>query len=100
MGNQYMIDENIRRHIISHFKNTTVVSLPQTIYFTNDEHGKLEFEKSKKIYNENKNLIVIGREDKSYDIIKQSFTECKGIKNPDMVLYLNNKINISGYKKY
>ena len=99
MGNQYMTDENIRRHMISHFKNTTVVSLPQTIYFTDDEDGKLEFEKSKKIYNENKNLIVIGREDKSYNLMKKSFTECKVIKNPDMVFYLNNKINISGYER-
>ncbi|MCR8746797.1 polysaccharide pyruvyl transferase family protein [Romboutsia lituseburensis] len=94
MGNQYMDDENIRRHMISKFKNVKVVSLPQTIYFTKDENGIKEFEISKKIYNENKNLVVIGREDKSYEIMKQSFTECKVIKNPDMVFYLNNKINI------
>lgn len=99
MGNQYMTDENIRRHMISHFKNTTVISLPQTIYFTDDKDGKLEFEKTQKIYNENKNLIVIGREDKSYNIMKKSFIECKVIKNPDMVFYLNNKINIPGCER-
>ena len=59
MGNQYMTDENIRRHMISHFKNAKVISLPQTIYFTDDKNGKKEFEKSKRIYNKNKNLVVI-----------------------------------------
>ena len=99
MGNQYMTDENIRRHMIKHFKNVRVVSLPQTIYFTDDEVGKSEFEKSKNIYNNNKNLVVIGREDKSYDLMKKSFTGCKVIKNPDMVFYLNNKINIPGCER-
>ena len=32
-------------------------------------------------------------------LMKKSFTECKVIKNPDMVFYLNNKINISGYER-
>ena len=99
MGNQYLGEENIRRHMISHFRNVRVVSLPQTIFFTNNENGKLEFEKSKKIYNENKNLLVIGREDKSYQVMKKSFTECQVIKNPDMVFYLNNKVNIPGCER-
>lgn len=99
MGNQYMTDENIRRHMINKFKNVKVISLPQTIYFTNDREGKLEFEKSKKIYNENTNLMIVAREDKSYEVMKEAFERCKVIKNPDMVFYLNNRINIPNCKR-
>lgn len=99
MGNQYLWEENIRRNVITRFKNTKVISLPQTIYFTDDEDGKIEFEQTKKIYNDNKNLLLVAREDKSYSIMKRNFDNCNIIKCPDIVFYLNEKLDITNLKR-
>ena len=90
MGNLYHQEEWTRRFIIKTFKDTPIVSLPQTINFTKDRNGKKEFEKTKKIYNQNRNLTIVGREEKSFNIMKNSFTNANVILNPDIVLYLEN----------
>ena len=99
MGNQYLWEENIRRTVISRFKNKNVISLPQTIYFTDDDNGKFEFEKTKKIYNANSNLLLIAREDTSYRIMKDNFNKCKVIECPDIVFYLNNKLGMNKFER-
>ncbi|GIM33805.1 polysaccharide pyruvyl transferase family protein [Paraclostridium bifermentans] len=90
MNNYYKIEEESRRFIIDTFKTAKIVSLPQTISFSNDNNGKIELEKTKKIYNSNKDLRIVARENKSFEIMKKEFTNCKIIKSPDMVLYLEN----------
>ncbi|MDY4077609.1 MAG: polysaccharide pyruvyl transferase family protein [Clostridium sp.] len=90
MGNLWIDEERDRRFIIKTFPNQKIISMPQTISFTNDSDGENEFLKTKKVYNAHKNLVVIGREKKSYEIMKESFTNNKVILNPDMVLYLND----------
>jgi pyruvyl transferase EpsI len=91
MGDMYLNDENQRRFIIKKFKNNRIVSLPQTIDFSNTENGKKELEKTKKIYNSHKNLLLVAREEKSFEIMKSFFGESRVIKSPDMVLYLDEK---------
>ena len=54
MGNLWTREEIIRRFIFEKFKNNKIISMPQTISFTQDEEGKKELEKSKKIYCNNK----------------------------------------------
>lgn len=90
MNNLYMHEEWTRRFIIKTFKNIHIISLPQTISFTNDNKGKRELNKTKKIYNKNSNLTIFAREHKSYEIMKQSFKLNKVLENPDMVFYLED----------
>lgn len=90
MGNLYHQEEWTRRFIIKTFKNTKIVSLPQTINFTKDKNGEKEFKKTKSIYNSNKNLTVIAREKKSFEVMKNAFTNSNVIINPDIVLYLED----------
>ena len=90
MGNLYHQEEWTRRFIIKTFKDVPIVSLPQTINFTKDNNGKREFERTKKIYNQNRNLTVIGREEKSFDIMKDAFNNVNVILNPDIVFYLED----------
>lgn len=90
MGNLYHQEEWTRRFIIKTFKDTPIVSLPQTINFTKDRNGEKEFEKTKKIYNQNKNLTIVGREEKSFNMMKNAFTNANVVLNPDIVLYLEN----------
>lgn len=90
MNNIWIDEEMRRRFVIKVFTKNTIISMPQTINFTKDDYGRRELMKTKAIYNKHKNLIVIGREKKSYDIMKSMFTRAKVLINPDMVFYLNN----------
>lgn len=90
MGNLYIQEEAARRFIIDKFKENPIISMTQTISFTDDEIGHAELEKSKKIYNSNKNLTILAREDESYKKMKKEFKNVKIIKKPDIVLYLEN----------
>lgn len=98
MGNLWIDEEVDRRFIIDTFKDNKIISMPQTISFTNDLDGEEELLKTKKIYNAHNNLTVMAREKKSYEIMKENFKNNKIILNPDMVLYLNNlfSANING----
>lgn len=95
MGDLYMHEEWTRRFIINEFKNVKIISLPQTISFSETKRGKREFNKTQKIYNFNENLKLIAREETSFNIMKKSF----GIERvgfyPDMVLSLDKRSLVS-----
>lgn len=99
MGNHYVEEENARRYIIENFSDSKIISFTQTMYFLNDQEGKRELEKSKKIYNNHKDLTLIAREEKSYRMMKEVFKNCKVILCPDIVLYLNDKLENLYYKE-
>lgn len=67
--------------------NNNIIVFPQTIFYEDDEFGKEEFEKSKQIYNNCKNLILIAREKTSYEFMKSAYKNVFLI--PDVVMYLN-----------
>lgn len=89
LGNEYLICEERRRMVIETFPNNKIILMPQSIYFSNDENGKRELEKTKKIYNKHNNLTLIAREKKSFEIMKKIFTNINVILTPDIVMYLN-----------
>lgn len=90
MNNIWLNEEVDRRFVIKYFPKTKIVSMPQTIGFTDDYEGKRQEEKTKRIYNRHKNLTLIARENVSYIAMKKMFINAKVLINPDMVLYLNN----------
>lgn len=90
MGNLYMNEENSRRLIISKFKYNKIISMPQTMSFTNDEEGRRELQRTKKVYNKHKDLTLIAREKYSYDMMKKEIKNAKVINNPDIVTYLHD----------
>jgi len=89
LGDEYYWEEEGRRKIISEFKDNKIILFPQSIYFKDTENGKKEFDKTKMIYNQHKNLTLIAREDTSYNIMKQAFSNNNVILTPDIVMYLN-----------
>lgn len=99
MGNLWIEEEIDRRYVINTFKDNKIISMPQTISFTNDINGQKEFEKTKEVYNSHDDLIVIAREEKSYEIMKKAFNKCTVMLNPDMVLYLNNKLQVPSIER-
>ena len=89
MGILYQRYEAIRRMIIKQFPNNNIIIFPQTIDYGRTSYGKMELNRAKKIYNAHKNLIIMAREEKSYNIMKSNFNKCKVFLCPDIVLYLN-----------
>lgn len=99
LGNLWIEEEIDRRFVIKTFKDNKIISMPQTMDFTNDEYGKRELDISREIYNSHSDLTLIAREKKSYEDMNTVFTNAKVILNPDMVLYLNNTLNFSDRKR-
>lgn len=93
MGIEWFIEEQERRNIIKMFPNNKIISWPQTIFYGESKQGKIEFENSKFIYNQHKDLTFIAREEVSYRIMKQAYNKCNVILTPDIVLSMNELKN-------
>lgn len=90
MGNLYPRYESLRRKVIKEFPNNKIIIFPQTIDYESDSYGKRELERSRKVYNSHKHLIVCAREKKSFDIMRQLYRDVVLV--PDIVLYLKGRI--------
>lgn len=97
MGYEWFNEEIERRRIIEQFPNNKMIIFPQTIYYGDSEEGKKEFENSKKIYNNHKDLHLIAREKVSYEIMKEAYQNCDVILTPDIVLSMDKLDNL--YKR-
>lgn len=93
LGSLWMEEEKMFRKTIQNFSNNTIIVLPQTIYFSNDDYGLKILNDSKKIYSSHKNLYICCREIYSHDFMKKEFENCSTLLIPDMVLKLNGTIN-------
>lgn len=88
LGNYYLRAENIRREIVTLLPENKIILFPQTIYFSNDANGQKELLITKQIYNKHKHLLLIAREETSYNVMQKNFN-CPIILLPDIVLLLN-----------
>lgn len=84
IGDQYKREEEVRRDIISSFKDKRIIIFPQTIYFTDTESGKNELKKTIQIYNNHPDLTICIREKYSFEQYSHFFK--KTILIPDIVL--------------
>ena len=101
LGSLWMDGENLARDIIINFPSNKIIIFPQTIFFEDNEKGKLEYNKTKTIWESNKNLLVFTREKKSYEFIKKNFNNQPVKLYPDMVLRgLNFKCDNINRKKH
>ena len=89
LGNEYIYIENSRRNVIKTFPNNKIFSFPQTIYFSNNDEGNKEFEITKQIYNNHKDLTLMARDKISFNIMKKNFPNNKVFFTPDIVTILN-----------
>lgn len=89
LGDEYFWEEEVRRKIITDFKDNKIILFPQSIYFKDTENGKSELEKTKMIYSAHENLTLVAREETSYSIMKEAFPNNNVILTPDIVMYLD-----------
>ncbi len=95
MGNLYPDIEAARRFCIKHIKNRRIISMPTTVTYTDDERGRKDLSRSKRIYSSNPNLILIAREKYSYEIMQKEYPCNKSFLLPDIVFYLSTRVRIN-----
>ena len=73
IGTLYYDAERMREFIIEKFPNTTIISMPQSMYFSNSADGNKKLNRCKVIYNSHTALILIAREKYTYENMKREF---------------------------
>lgn len=86
IGDEYMGAEFCRRDLLKKLTNNTIISLPQTVSFSETLHGKYEKMVSKVIYAHHKQHIIFAREKFSYEELKILFPSVSVQLAPDIVL--------------
>jgi len=86
MGNQWLNEELFRRDVLSCFPNNPTIVFPQTIYYSDDVAGQQEAQKSLPFYTERQNLILVAREQISFDQMAEYYPGTKLLLTPDIVL--------------
>lgn len=92
LGSLWMIEEEMVRDIIETYSENKIVIFPSSIYFENNEFGRLQFEKSKKVFRKHKNISICVREENSLKTAIELIGEDKKNKVlyiPDIALYLS-----------
>ncbi len=95
LGDRGIWSETLRRQIISGFPANRVLSLPQTIYFSDTEAGRSEARSSSTTYNAHNNLVVLARDGVSLDIGRSLFPSACNEAVPDFVLSMPRRPDTS-----
>lgn len=93
MGDRGMYSESARRSIIETFPAHPIISLPQTIYFSDTPEGRRGLAKSAQIYNRHPTLLIMARDQVSYEFAQEHFPDCNPEIRPDFVLYLDDELS-------
>ncbi|MDM1521194.1 polysaccharide pyruvyl transferase family protein [Myroides odoratimimus] len=88
MGDEYIYEENLRRMVVKVFNNK-IVCFPQTIFFSNTSEGDFELKKTQDIFKKHPNVLLIAREEVSFNLMSKLFPSNKVILTPDIVLSLD-----------
>ena len=91
LGDRGIWSENARRLLIETFPENRIVSLPQTIFFSDTPTGRTEREKTRKIYARHKQLTIIGRDLQSQELANELFPDAEVLAAPDFVLSLDGR---------
>ncbi|WP_426616512.1 polysaccharide pyruvyl transferase family protein [Bacillus velezensis] len=89
MGDLYRYEEWTRRFIIKTFRQYRIVQLPATAHFSESKKGRKELKRARKVYNAHPDLLLMARDETTYQWMKRHFPGKTVLKQPDMVLYLD-----------
>lgn len=88
LGDRGIWSERARRGLITRFPHNPIISLPQTIYFSDTEKGRVERERTREIYAAHPDLTIIGRDAVSARLAGELFPKATTFAIPDFVLSL------------
>jgi pyruvyl transferase EpsI len=88
LGDRARWSEAARRAMIEAFPDNRIVSLPQTIFFSDTPLGRHEREISRGIYGRHRGLTIVGRDETSGRLAEEMFPQAQIATMPDFVLSL------------
>ncbi|MBX2997542.1 MAG: polysaccharide pyruvyl transferase family protein [Caldilineaceae bacterium] len=88
LGDRGITSEKGRRLLIESFPDNLIISLPQTIHFSQTTHGQSELASSTQVYNAHSHLTVLARDSISGEFARQYFPQSHVDVYPDFVLSL------------
>jgi len=97
MGDTYLSEEVSRRKIIQEFPGNTIISFPQSVYFSDTEQGMNELHRTVKVYSAHKRLHLFTRDSQSMDFLLKNLPDTVIDLFPDTALFLN--ANKSAHRK-
>lgn len=90
-GDIWIEHQLFRQKVISSYPDNKIIILPQTIYFENEENLIRDAE----IFSTHRNLLIIARDNRSFDLLKKYYTHNRVLLLPDMAFCINfNKFRI------
>lgn len=89
LGTLYPDVEEQRQFIIKTFPQNSIISFPQSVYFEESAWGDRALKVAKNVYKRHKKLILLAREVKSFERMKEIFPHNHAYLTPDIALYLN-----------
>ena len=94
MGDLYVHIENFRQLVIQSFPNNKLIAFPQTVDFSETDSGKKKLKTAQKIYGNHQQLLLLAREEKTFNYFKTNFPKNKSMLVPDIVMTLNRELPI------
>ena len=91
LGDRGIWSETARRTIIEALPDNRIVSLPQTIFFSDTPFGRYQKQVSQAVYARHGHLTVIGRDGVSGSLAKALFPRSQVTTMPDFVLSLRKE---------
>ncbi|MFS0655142.1 polysaccharide pyruvyl transferase family protein [Bacillus sp. 179-C3.3 HS] len=89
MGDLYRYEEWTRQFIMKTFQSYPMIQLPATAHFTATKKGKREERRAIQTYANHPRLLLMARDQTTYEWMKRHFPEKDVWKQPDMVLTLD-----------
>jgi len=90
LGDKGLWSERARRLIVANLPDNRIISLPQTIFFSDSDTGKEELRRSRDIYSRHKDLVLLARDERSLSLAREYFPGCRVGLAPDFVLSLGS----------
>jgi len=91
MGDLYIQIENYRQMVFEYFPNNKIISFPQTVDFSETLSGLDALDAAKFVYENHKHLLLLAREQKTFDYFQLHFPSTKSLLVPDIVMSLNRE---------
>ena len=66
-----------------------IISFPQTIDFSETTEGQKALRNAQKVYQKHRHLLLLAREQKTFDFFQKHFPKNKSLLVPDIVMSLN-----------
>lgn len=87
LGINYFEAEKNRRYILKKYRKNKIILFPCSIDYGNSKKALKELKKSQKIYNKCSDLSIFAREELSYKVMKDIYSNCKVKLCDDIVFY-------------